>query len=62
MQKRNQCVINTGHQQKCTVGDSGLPTDYWDITRDLVFGRILSENLYPVDVDILSKECYKESY
>ena len=39
-----------------------MPKDWWDIARDLFFCRILSEDPYPVDVDKLSEESYKEAH
>jgi hypothetical protein len=62
MQKRNMSPIDTGHWQKRKVGDIGVPKDWWDIARDLFFCRILSEDSYPVDVDKLSEESYKEAH
>ena len=60
MQKRNRSPINSGRWQKRKVGDIGVPKDWWDIAQDLFFCRILSEDPYPVDVDKLSEESYKE--
>jgi hypothetical protein len=62
MQKRNTSPIDTGRRQKRKVGDIGVPKDWWDIARDLFFCRILSEDPYPVDVDKLSEESYKEAH
>jgi hypothetical protein len=44
------------------VGDIGVPNDSWDIAQDVFFCRILSEDPYPVDVDKLSEESYKEAH
>jgi hypothetical protein len=44
------------------VGYIGVAKDWWDIARDLFFCRILSGDLYPVDVDKLSEESYKEAH
>jgi len=60
MQKRNKSPIDTGRRQKRKVGGIGVPNNWWDITRDLFFCRILSQDPYPVDVDKLSEESYKE--
>jgi len=46
----------------CKVGDVVVPNDWWDMARDLFFYRILSEDPYPVDVDKLSEESYKEAH
>jgi hypothetical protein len=62
MQKRNRSPIDTRRRQKRKVGDIGVPKDWWDIARDLFFCRILSEDPYPVDVDKLSEESYKEAH
>jgi len=62
MQKWNMSPINTGRQQKRKVADIGVPEDWWDIARDLFFCRIFSEDPYPVDVDKLSEESYKEAH
>jgi hypothetical protein len=62
MQKRNTSPIDTGRRPKRKVGDIGVPKDWWDIARDLYFCRILSEDPYPVDVDKLSEESYKEAH
>jgi hypothetical protein len=62
MQERNRSPIDTGRRQKRKVGDIGVPKDWWDIPRDLFFCRILSEDPYPVDVDKLSEESYKEAH
>jgi hypothetical protein len=61
MQKRNRSPIDTGHRQKRKVGDIGVSKDWWDIAREMFFCRILSEDPYPVDVDKLSEESYKEA-
>jgi len=61
MQKRNRSPSNTDRRQKRKVGDIVVPKDWWDIAQDLFFGRILSEDPYPVDVDKLSEESYKEA-
>jgi hypothetical protein len=60
MQKWNKSPIDTGHRQKREVGDIAVAEDWWDIARDLFFCRIFSEDPYPVDVDKLSEESYKE--
>jgi len=52
--------INAAHLLKNKVGDNGVPKDWWDNSWDLFFGRIVSENLYPVEVNELSEECYKK--
>jgi hypothetical protein len=62
MQKWNTSPIDTGRRQKRKVGDIGVPKDWLDIARDLFFCRILSEDPYPVDVDKLSEESYKEAH
>jgi hypothetical protein len=62
MQKQNRSPIDTGRQQQRKVGDIGVPKDWWDIARDLFLCRILSEDPYPVDVDKLSEESYKEAH
>jgi len=62
MQQRNRSPIHTGHQQKRKAGDIGVPKDWWDIARDQFFCRICSKGPYPVDVDKLSKESYKEAH
>jgi hypothetical protein len=36
--------------------------DWWDIAQELFFYTILSEDPYPVDVDKLSEESYKEAH
>jgi hypothetical protein len=61
MQKRNRSPLDTGHRQKRMVGDIGVSKDWWDIARELFFCTILSEDPYPVDVDKLSEESYKEA-
>jgi len=60
MQKQNRSPINTGHRQKRKVGDIGVPKAWWDIAQELFFCRILAEDPYPVDVDKLSEESFKE--
>jgi len=62
MQKRNRSPIDTGHWQKHKVADIRVPKDWWDITRDLILCRILSEDPYPVDVNKLSEENYKDAH
>jgi hypothetical protein len=62
MEKQNTSPIDTGRQQQRKVGDIRVPKDWWDIARDLFFCRILSEVPYPVDVDKLSEESYKEAH
>jgi hypothetical protein len=62
MQKQNRSPIDTGRWQKRKVGDIGVPKGWWDIARDLFFCRILSEDPYPVDVNKLSGESYKEAH
>jgi len=62
MQKWNRSPIDTGRRQKHEVGDIGVLTDLCDSAQDLFFCTILSEDPYPVDVDKLSKEFYKEAY
>jgi hypothetical protein len=62
MEKQNTSPIDTGRRQKRMVGDVGVPKDWWDIARDLFFCRILREVPYPVDVDKLSEESYKEAH
>jgi len=44
------------------LGDIGVPKDWWDIAQDLFFCRIFSKDPYPVDVDKLSEESYKEAH
>jgi hypothetical protein len=56
------CPIDTGHKQKPTVGEIEVAKDWWDIVRDQFFCRILTEEPYPVDVDKLSEESYKEAH
>jgi hypothetical protein len=62
MQKRNRSPIDTCHRQKRKVGNIGVSKDWWEIARDLFFCRILSDEPYPVNVDKLSEETYKEAH
>jgi hypothetical protein len=62
MQKQNRSPIDAGRRQKRQVGDIGVPKDWWDTARDLFFGRILSEDSYPVYVNKLSEESYLEAH
>jgi hypothetical protein len=54
--------IGTGRQQKRKVGDIEVRNDWWDIAQDQFCCRILSKDPYPVDVDKLSEESYKEAH
>jgi hypothetical protein len=44
------------------VGDIWVPKEWLDIALDRLFCRILSEDPYPVNVDKLSEESYKEAH
>jgi hypothetical protein len=44
------------------VGDIGEPKDWCDITQDLFFSRIRSEDPYQVDINTLAKESCKEAH
>jgi len=54
--------IDTGCRQKRRVCEITVPKDWWDIARDQFFCNILIKDLYPVNVDKLSKEHYKEAH
>jgi hypothetical protein len=62
MQKWNRSPIDTGRWQKRKVSAIWVQKDWWDIVQDLFFSRTLSEDHYPVDVDKLSEESYKEAH
>jgi hypothetical protein len=62
MQKRKRSPIDNGRRQMRTVGDVGVPKDWWDIARDLLFCRIDSKDPYPVDVDKLYEESFKTAH
>jgi len=40
------------------MGHIRVPIAWWDIAQHIVFGRVLSNDRYPVDVDTLSDESY----
>jgi len=42
------------------VGEIGVQKNWWDIALDVFYCRIYGEDSYPVDVDRLSEERYKE--
>jgi hypothetical protein len=61
-QKWNRYSIDTGRRQKRKVVDIRVRNDWWDIAQDVFFCRILKEDPYPVDVDKVSEDSYKEAY
>jgi len=62
MENQNRTPIVTGRWQKRKVGGIEIQNDWWDIARDLSFCIILGEDPYPVEVDKLSEESYKEAH
>jgi len=62
MQKRNMSPINTARQNHCKVGVIGVPKDWWDIARHPFIFWILSKDPYPIDIDKLFDERYKETH
>ena len=62
MQTRNMSPINTGLRQMHKVGDIRVPNVWWDIAQDRFFCSMPREDPYPVDVDKLSKDSYKQGH
>jgi hypothetical protein len=60
MQQWNQSPIDTGRWPMHRVGEIGVRKDWWDIAQAGFFCKIHGEDPYPVDVDRLSEERYKE--
>ncbi|KAF8543074.1 hypothetical protein BDD12DRAFT_802360 [Trichophaea hybrida] len=61
LQKWDQSPVDMGRRLKPKVGDIGVLKVWWDVARDICFCRILTEDPYPTDVDMLSAEHIKRA-